>query len=178
MATWADVKANALKLGILLSDEDVNNVPLLATDAYGNFIPNPVTGMAQIVMKGLDGLAGTADDVLVSGTPGSPISAVGAVRTGHAFLNDIAHGAAPSDPDAPGPHLQADADGVAGGPPPPPGFSDHGVLAPHSTAAGPSRRNSRTPSIASATRCWTRTSIATRSALMARRCLTPTASRF
>ena len=52
MATWADVKANALKLGILLSDEDVDNVPLLATDAFGNFIPGPVTGMAQIVMHG------------------------------------------------------------------------------------------------------------------------------
>ena len=38
MATWADVKANALKLGILLSDADVGDVPLLATDAYGNFI--------------------------------------------------------------------------------------------------------------------------------------------
>ena len=101
MATWADVKANALKLGILLSDEDVDNVPLLATDAFGNFIPDPVTGMAQIVMKGPDGLAGTADDVLVSGTPDNPIATAGAVRTGHAFLNDIAHGAAPSDPDAP-----------------------------------------------------------------------------
>src|SRR4026209_157585 len=39
MATWADVKANALKLGIVLSDYNVGDVPLLATDAYGNFIP-------------------------------------------------------------------------------------------------------------------------------------------
>jgi Ca2+-binding RTX toxin-like protein len=118
MATWADVKANALKLGIQLSDEDVHNVPLLATDAYGNFIPDQVTGMAQIVKKGVDGIAGTADDILVSGTPDHPVSASGAVRTGHAFLNDIAYGAAPSVPDAAGPHLVADADTIAGGPPP------------------------------------------------------------
>ncbi len=116
MATWADVKSNALKLGIRLSDEDVHNVPLLATDAYGNFIPHPVTGMAQVVMRGADQRAGTADDVLVSGTPASPVSLADAVRTGHAFLNDIAHGAAPTEPGAVGTHLVADADLAAGGP--------------------------------------------------------------
>uniref|UniRef100_UPI001FE00097 peroxidase family protein n=1 Tax=Methylobacterium segetis TaxID=2488750 RepID=UPI001FE00097 len=112
--TWADVKANALKLGIKLQDEDVNNIPLLATDEYGNFIPDPKTGYAQIVFKGADGIAGTADDVLKSGTPGSPLSTVGAVRTGHQFLNDMAFGAAPSDPEAVGAHLQPDGDSVAG----------------------------------------------------------------
>ncbi len=66
MATWADVKANALKLGIQLSDEDVNNVPLLATDAYGNFIPG-VTGFAQIVVKGADGTTALVDESLVVG---------------------------------------------------------------------------------------------------------------
>src|SRR4029077_14673573 len=35
MATWSDVKANALKLGITLTDYNVGDVPLLATDAYG-----------------------------------------------------------------------------------------------------------------------------------------------
>ena len=40
MATWAVVKAQARDmLGIQLTDADVLNVPLLATDAYGNFIP-------------------------------------------------------------------------------------------------------------------------------------------
>lgn len=35
--TWADVKANALKLGIQLNDTtDVVSIPLLKTDAYGN----------------------------------------------------------------------------------------------------------------------------------------------
>ena len=40
MATWADVKAQASSLlGIQLIDSDVGNIPLLATDQYGNFIP-------------------------------------------------------------------------------------------------------------------------------------------
>ena len=54
MATWADVKANALKLGILLTDKDVGNVPLLATDAYGNFIAGG-NGFAQVVVLNADG---------------------------------------------------------------------------------------------------------------------------
>jgi hypothetical protein len=42
MATWAVVKAQANDvLGIHLTDADVHNVPLLATDAYGNFIKGP-----------------------------------------------------------------------------------------------------------------------------------------
>src|SRR5262249_24771846 len=42
MATWAAVKAQARDiLGINLTDADVGNVPLLATDAYGNFIRGP-----------------------------------------------------------------------------------------------------------------------------------------
>ncbi|MBU6373240.1 MAG: cadherin-like domain-containing protein [Alphaproteobacteria bacterium] len=98
-ATWADVKANAARLGILLTDADVGNVPLLATDEYGNFIRG-ANGFVQVVMKtsGVDGVLGTADDgtTLVEGNPNAPISLTNAVRTGHAFLNDIAHNADPS----------------------------------------------------------------------------------
>ncbi len=86
MATWAVLKAQARDiLGINLTDADVFDVPLLATDAYGNFIEGP-NGFPQVVMKGPDGLPGTADDVLVEGNPAAPISLVNAVRTGHAFL--------------------------------------------------------------------------------------------
>ncbi len=46
-------------------------------------------------MKGPDGLPGTADDVLVEGNPAAPISLANAVRTGHPFLDDIAHFASP-----------------------------------------------------------------------------------
>jgi hypothetical protein len=39
MATWKIVKAQARDLlGINLTDKDFDNVPLLATDQYGNFI--------------------------------------------------------------------------------------------------------------------------------------------
>ena len=73
MATWKVVKAQARDiLGINLTDADFNNVPLLATDAYGNFIKGP-NGFPQVVMKGPDGIAGTADDVTVEGTPLAPV---------------------------------------------------------------------------------------------------------
>ncbi|MBZ9793818.1 heme peroxidase, partial [Rhizobium sp. 3T7] len=107
MATWKVVKAQARDmLGINLTDADFDNVPLLATDAYGNFIKGP-NGFPQVVMKGPDGIGGTDDDILVEGNPLAPISLTNAVRTGHAFLNDIAHNAVPVF--APGPG----ADGVA-----------------------------------------------------------------
>ena len=51
MATWAVVKAQARDLlGIHLTDADFDNVPLLATDAYGNFITG-AHGFPQVVMK-------------------------------------------------------------------------------------------------------------------------------
>jgi hypothetical protein len=112
MATWAVVKAQARDiLGINLTDANVHSVPLLATDAYGNFIKGP-NGMPQVVMRvsnGIDGIAGTADDVtqLVEGNRDAPISLANAVGTGHAFLDDIAHNA---EPVSSGGVLQADTD--------------------------------------------------------------------
>ncbi|UVM03320.1 peroxidase family protein [Pseudomonas laurylsulfatiphila] len=116
MATWKVVKAQARDiLGIDLTDADIDSGPLLATDAYGNFLKGP-NGFPQIVIRvnnGVDGIAGTADDVttLVEGNPASPVSLVNAVRTGHAFLNDIAHNATPV---VVGGVLQADADADVG----------------------------------------------------------------
>jgi Ca2+-binding RTX toxin-like protein len=113
MATWKVVKAQARDLlGIELSDQDVFNVPLLATDAYGNFIRGP-NGFPQMVKVGDDGLPGTEDDVLVEGNPLAPITTAGAVFTGHAFLDDIAHAASPRDSQTQAP-LAPDADEVAG----------------------------------------------------------------
>ncbi|NOU26259.1 MAG: heme peroxidase, partial [Methylotenera sp.] len=98
IANWAEIKTQARDyLGIELSDFDIGNVPLLRTDPYGKFIP-AANGYAQVIVGvGADGIANTADDLVVVGTPGSPVSpsAVGALRTGHAFLDDIAHHAAP-----------------------------------------------------------------------------------
>jgi Ca2+-binding RTX toxin-like protein len=106
LPTWGEIKAQARNvLGIDLTDYHVGNLPLLATDPYGNFIPGP-NGFPQVVMAG-------PPQMLASGTPGSPLSLVNvspdgpdtntlpdvthlAVRTGHAFLDDIAHTAAPT----------------------------------------------------------------------------------
>ncbi len=96
LATWAVVKAQARELlGINLTDADVLNVPLLATDQYGRIIPG-ANGFAQVVFVGPDGIPGNGDDVLVEGNPAAPISLVGAVRTGHGFLDDIARTANPT----------------------------------------------------------------------------------
>ena len=121
LPTWADVKAKALAmLGIELTDADVHDVPLLRTDLYGKFIPDPATGFAQVITgHGADSIPNTDDDDVVVGSPGSPVdlSAVGAFRTGHAFLNDIAHHATPgasqiADADA-GPEGEFGDDGDA-----------------------------------------------------------------
>lgn len=90
LATWADIKAQAQNmLGINLTDADLTNLPLLATDTYGKFIPGS-NGFVQIVTS----------SGLVQGNPaangGNGIDIPGnAVRTGHAFLDDIAHTAVP-----------------------------------------------------------------------------------
>jgi VCBS repeat-containing protein len=97
MATWADVKTNALKLGILLTDANVNDVPLLATDAYGNFIAG-ANGFAQVVVKHADGtttlVEGTAAGLDLAHPDANDPSAT-IVGTGHAFINDKAHAADP-----------------------------------------------------------------------------------
>ena len=98
LATWADIKLQAQqKLGINLTDADVTNLPLLRTDSYGKFIP-AANGFAQLVVgTGPDNIANTPDDIVVVGDPtGGGISIpVNVIRTGHAFLDDIAHTAAP-----------------------------------------------------------------------------------
>ena len=100
LPTWAEVKAQAAtKLGIQLDDADILNLPLIRTDAYGKFIPG-ANGYAQLVTDlGADGIPNTADDVVVEGDPtangGLGVSTSGALRINHAFLDDIAHNAAP-----------------------------------------------------------------------------------
>ncbi|WP_460894891.1 peroxidase family protein, partial [Ramlibacter monticola] len=116
MATWAVVKAQANDLlGIHLTDKDFDNVPLLATDPYGNYIRG-AHGLPQVVMKtaGVDGTFGTADDgtTLVEGNRAAPIDLTHAVRTGHQFLIDVNHNAVPVI-NAAG-NLVPDADSIAG----------------------------------------------------------------
>ncbi|CAD5107743.1 peroxidase family protein [Zestomonas carbonaria] len=113
LATWADIKQQARELlGIDLTDADVTNIPLLRTDPYGKFIPAE-NGMPQLVIGlGPDGIPNTADDLVLVGNPDSPVSTAGAVRIGHAFLDDIAHNAVPVVNSLG--VLQPDADDVAG----------------------------------------------------------------
>ncbi|BBI60872.1 hypothetical protein HSBAA_21780 [Vreelandella sulfidaeris] len=102
LATWKDVKDQAeAMLGINLDDRDVFGVPLLRTDAYGEFIRDE-NGFPQVVTNiGPDLIPNTADDVVASGTPDDPLVLAelndgrGPVRTSHAFLDDIAHNAVP-----------------------------------------------------------------------------------
>ncbi|TXR47174.1 peroxidase family protein [Phyllobacterium endophyticum] len=136
MATWAELKAQAANvLGIQLTDQDVAAVPLLRTDPYGNFIPGP-NGYPQLVIGiGPDGIPNTNDDLVVEGDPNNPVNphnvfgatdpllAVRSVFTNHAFLADIAHGAAPDG--------LADGDTEIGGNIPVDGEYDNELLDAH-----------------------------------------------
>src|SRR5262245_19567010 len=87
MSTWGVVKAQAAQLlGINLTDADVGNVPLLASDAYGNFIRGE-HGLPQVTV-----LNGAGELVLIEGNPSDPIDLAApipgdpeavVVRTGH-----------------------------------------------------------------------------------------------
>jgi hypothetical protein len=91
MATWATVKAQAeTLLGLKLADKDVLNVPQLAVDPYGKFIPGPLRGLPQYV---------TATG-LVEGDTANPVPVPANVKYFDTpFLTDIAHNADPSPQD-------------------------------------------------------------------------------
>ncbi len=90
LGTWESVKLQAEDLlGIHLEDADVLNVPLLATDQYGRFLRSGA-GFVQLVTD--SGLV--PGDPSANGGTGVAIPA-NTFRTGHAFLDDIAHHAAP-----------------------------------------------------------------------------------
>ena len=100
MATWADIKAQAASmLGLELSDTDVVNIPMLATDQYGRFLRGP-NGLPQYI---------TQDNTFVEGNLDNPVAPPANVqRVGIAFLDDISHFAAPFD--SRGRALAADGD--------------------------------------------------------------------
>ena len=91
MATWKDVKAQAaILLGLKLEDKDVTNIPMIAADPYGKFIPGPARGLPQYVT-----LTG-----LVEGNTAAPVPVPANVRHFDTpFLTDIAHNADPSPQD-------------------------------------------------------------------------------
>ena len=77
-------------LGLKLEDKDVTNIPLIAADAYGKFIPGPLRGLPQYVTQ----------TGLVEGNTASPVPVPANVRYFDTpFLTDIAHNADPSPQD-------------------------------------------------------------------------------
>ncbi len=91
MSTWASVKKQAATLlGLRLVDRDVTNIPMLATDPYGKFIPGPVRGLPQYVTK----------TGLIEGDIASPVAVpANVLHFDTPFLTDIAHNADPSPQD-------------------------------------------------------------------------------
>ena len=88
MATWATVKEQAKSLlGLQLEDKDAVNIPLIAADAYGKFVPGPDRGLPQYV---------TATG-LVEGNVAAPEPVPANVKYFDTpFLTDIAHNADPT----------------------------------------------------------------------------------
>jgi Ca2+-binding RTX toxin-like protein len=91
IGTWAAVKQQAAtKLGFKLVDADVTNIPMLATDPYGKFIPGPARGLPQYVTT----------SGLVEGNLANPVPVPAtAAHFDTPFITDIAHNADPSPQD-------------------------------------------------------------------------------
>ncbi|GAB3870442.1 peroxidase family protein [Terrabacter terrigena] len=104
IGTWKAVKIQAAtRLGLLLTDADVTNIPMLATDPYGKFIPGPARGLPQYV---------TATG-LVEGNTAAPVPVpANVVHFDTPFLTDIAHNADPSPDPRTGVRPTPDADAV------------------------------------------------------------------
>ncbi|WP_258064393.1 peroxidase family protein [Arthrobacter sp. ZGTC131] len=98
MATWAGVKAQAATLlGLQLTDRDALDVPMIASDAYGKFIPGPARGLPQYV----------TETGLVEGNTAAPVAVPANVKHFDTpFLTDIANNAVPN------PGFTADPDNV------------------------------------------------------------------
>ncbi|MHA7298977.1 peroxidase family protein [Pseudarthrobacter sp. MDT3-1] len=91
MATWATTKSQAeTLLGLKLEDKDATNIPMIAADPYGKFLPGPLRGLPQYVTG-----AG-----LIEGDKANPVPVPADVKYFDTpFLTDIAHNADPSPQD-------------------------------------------------------------------------------
>jgi Ca2+-binding RTX toxin-like protein len=93
IGTWAAVKKQSRDLlGIQLVDRDVLNVPMLATDPYGKFIPGPLRGLPQFVTTGHGLVEANKADNAGLGT----LVPADVEHMDTPFLTDIAHNADPS----------------------------------------------------------------------------------
>src|SRR4051794_2072935 len=94
-STWASVRKQAHDLlGMKLEDKDVLNIPLLATDPYGKYLPGP-HGLPQYVTKtGL--VEGHLDDPNTPNVDETVPVPANVIYFGTPFVGDIAHNADPS----------------------------------------------------------------------------------
>src|SRR6478736_8894892 len=95
LATWAGIKKQAADvLGLRLVDKDVTNIPMIAADPYGNFLPGPARGLPQYVTTAGTMVEGcrTTD----AGCTGPVPVPANARHFDTPFLTDIAHNADPS----------------------------------------------------------------------------------
>ncbi len=93
ISTWATTKKQAAEvLGLLLTDADVDDIPMLVADAYGNFVPGP-NGLPQYMTT-----TGPVEGNLATPVP----VPANALHFDTPFLTDIAHSAVPTTagPDA------------------------------------------------------------------------------
>src|SRR4051794_22282294 len=90
-STWAAVKLQAAqRLGLLLQDPDVLNIPMLAVDPYGKYLPGPARGLPQYVTT----------TGLVEGNIAAPVPVpANVLHFDTPFVGDIAHNADPSPQD-------------------------------------------------------------------------------
>src|SRR4051794_27299109 len=90
-STWASVKKQAHDLlGLQLEDVDLLNIPMLATDPYGKYLPGPARGLPQYVTK----------TGLVEGNTTTPVPVpANVLHFDTPFVGDIAHNADPSAQD-------------------------------------------------------------------------------
>ena len=93
MATWDAAQLQAeQKFGIILDDQDGNNIPMILSDPYGKFIRGPVSGLPQLVTA-IDAITGIP--TLVEGNLAAPVDATQALRVNHSFFLDVAHSSNP-----------------------------------------------------------------------------------
>jgi len=108
LPTWRDVKAQSLLLGFRLTDYDASNIPVVATDQFGSFIPC-TNGFPMMLFKS------GANYRWICGDPANPVATSTtlsgvvwkSVNTNHNFINDTANNAVPYSGST---MLSADAD--------------------------------------------------------------------
>lgn len=138
MATWKDIKANAVNIGITLNDKDVLDIPLVRLNPNGSTFfdgngeawlvtRHKVTGDVYFVQNSdVTDAVNNAEILQADGNPVAPgnlasVRAELVLQTiGNAFLDDIAHGAAPGmvdhdrNPGTAMVEITADADATVG----------------------------------------------------------------